>query len=489
MKLMQRNNPVFGIVVLALTLPASASASWTAINLHPVGSGASVAYGGSGAGQVGSVTNAGLSRATRWSGSAGSLVDLHPSAASTSVALGASTGSQVGNASVGGVVRASLWTGTAASWVDLNPAGSTQSQANGVSGTIQVGVARVSNVFRASLWTGTAASWVSLHPASATGSVAEGASGANQVGFATLAGGLNRASLWSGTAASWVNLHPPVAGQSVALGVSGGSQVGYATLGNFNTFNASLWSGTAASWVNLHPAGSTGSSARGVLGSLQVGEASLSDGWSRASLWSGTAASWVNLQDFLPAGYRWSRANAISSDGTNFYISGVGFNLLTGREEALLWTRLVNPAALSGTVTLGDWLPNEAGQPVTIQVRPVGSSTVLATLNTTLSAGGIFSVVLPSSITPGTYDFACRGSHWVRRKRASVVVSAAGATGVNFTLFNGDADASGEVDAADIDLVIADFGGNGIMTDLDGSTEVDAADIDIAIANFGQSDE
>jgi hypothetical protein len=98
-------------------------------------------------------------------------------------------------------------------------------------------------------------------------------------------------------------------------------------------------------------------------------------------------------------------------------------------------------------------------------------------------------VTLPANITPGTYDIACRGSHWLRGKRASVVIGASGATGVNFTLFNGDADASGEVDAADIDAVIADFGGNGMMTDLDGSTEVDAADIDIAIANFGRSDE
>ncbi len=60
-----------------------------------------------------------------------------------------------------------------------------------------------------------------------------------------------------------------------------------------------------------------------------------------------------------------------------------------------------------------------------------------------------------------------------------------------FTYFltNGDVDGSGEVDAADIDEVIADFGQTSawILSDVDGSGEVDAADIDIVIANFGQT--
>jgi hypothetical protein len=54
---------------------------------------------------------------------------------------------------------------------------------------------------------------------------------------------------------------------------------------------------------------------------------------------------------------------------------------------------------------------------------------------------------------------------------------------------NGDADLSGEVDAADIDLVVAEFGSQAIgNTDVDVSGEVDAADIDIVIANFGEVD-
>ena len=51
---------------------------------------------------------------------------------------------------------------------------------------------------------------------------------------------------------------------------------------------------------------------------------------------------------------------------------------------------------------------------------------------------------------------------------------------------NGDVDDSTEVDAVDIDLVIADFGSTSSnATDVDVSGEVDAVDIDIVIANFG----
>lgn len=57
-------------------------------------------------------------------------------------------------------------------------------------------------------------------------------------------------------------------------------------------------------------------------------------------------------------------------------------------------------------------------------------------------------------------------------------------------LYAGDVDQSGEIDAADIDAVIATFGmvngdpGFG-PTDVDGTGEIDAADIDLVIANFG----
>jgi hypothetical protein len=45
----------------------------------------------------------------------------------------------------------------------------------------------------------------------------------------------------------------------------------------------------------------------------------------------------------LPAGFTRSYALGISSDGVNTYVTGSGFNTLTNRNEALLWTRPLSP--------------------------------------------------------------------------------------------------------------------------------------------------
>ncbi len=92
----------------------------------------------------------------------------------------------------------------------------------------------------------------------------------------------------------------------------------------------------------------------------------------------------------------------------------------------------------------------------------------------------------------GSIQVSFDGSTFLRRV---VNLPAPGSTPVEIALgtialMNGDVDRSGEVDAADIDLVIADFGGTDTGdTDVDVSGEVDAADIDIVIANFGATDE
>ena len=58
----------------------------------------------------------------------------------------------------------------------------------------------------------------------------------------------------------------------------------------------------------------------------------------RASLWRGTAASWVDLHAFLPPEFSSSTASDISDDGMNLVIAGFGFNTVTNRTEALIWT-------------------------------------------------------------------------------------------------------------------------------------------------------
>ena len=234
--------------------------------------------------------------------------------------------------------------------VDLHPAGASRSRAYGVAGGQQVGYAQAGvqgqQIGRASLWSSTAASWVDLNPAGASQSAAYDVDGGQQVGDAVL-GGVFRASLWSGTAASWVDLNPAGLSQSIAHGVGGGQQVGYADVGG--ALHASLWSGTAASWVDLNPAGWGDSRAYGVDGGQQVGSVALAVGGAfHASLWSGTAASWVDLSSFLPPStFSRSIATGIWSDSTGTYVSGYGFNVTTGRDEALLWLSPVpEPASL-----------------------------------------------------------------------------------------------------------------------------------------------
>jgi hypothetical protein len=241
---------------------------------------------------------------------------------------------------VGDVYRASLWSGTAASWVDLNPIGALSSAITGIDNGQQVGEALVDGVHRASLWSGTAASWIDLHPSTAESSSVHAVKGGQQTGYAQVDGVIH-ASLWTGTASSWVDLHPTGSTGSEALAVGDGQQAGLAIVSG--VARASLWTGTASSWVDLNPAGATESYAYGVSSGLQAGAAFV-DGTLRASLWSGTAASWVDLSVFLPAGFTSSFARGISSDGVNVYVSGHGFNSLTGRDEAVFWKqRLAAP--------------------------------------------------------------------------------------------------------------------------------------------------
>lgn len=330
---------------LFVWLAAPARAEWTVVNLHPAGASYSSAVAVHSGQQVGHVIIGGVRRASLWNGTAVSWVDLHPPGANWSEALDVHAGQQVGHARIGDIFqpfRASLWSGTAASRVDLHPAAASggtvaqSSYAYGISAGTQVGNAFVDDESRASVWSGTAASWMDLHPAGALASVLLGTSGEQQVGYVFI--GMSRASLWNGTAESWVDLHP--AGDftaSFAYGVHANEQVGYVGMPG-GLSRAALWRGTAESFVDLSPAGSTHSAASGVHAGNQVGSAMLA-GVHRASLWRGTAESWEDLSLALPGSWGETTAFGIWSDTTTTYVVGHGYNLDTGRYEALLWTR------------------------------------------------------------------------------------------------------------------------------------------------------
>src|SRR5581483_6066174 len=97
-----------------------------------------------------------------------------------------------------------------------------------------------------------------------------------------------------------------------------------------------------------NPGGVTDSVALAIGGGKQVGWA-LVGGVRHASLWRGTADSWFDLSVLLPAGFSSSEARGIFRDDANLSIVGYGHNTLTGRDEALLWSR---PVPASSTVVL-----------------------------------------------------------------------------------------------------------------------------------------
>lgn len=145
---------------------------------------------------------------------------------------------------------------------------------------------------------------------------------------------------------------------------------------------------------------------------------------------------------------------------------------------------LMSNQAVSGTLTLGDTVGTFAANRSISYVVKQGATTIGSGSITCSTASTTFSINLPASAT-GASTIELDGSSFLRR------ISNVNLTGSNqsvgtITLQNGDADNSGEVDAVDIDLVIADFGSVAVAaTDADVSGEVDAADIDIVIANFG----
>jgi hypothetical protein len=330
-----------------LVIPVIACAQWTVINLHPQGAIHSEAHGVHGSQQVGGVNYdwPPSFKGTLWSGSA-SYLELAPyNWFEGSTIVYATDGAQqvgvlwtsFGTHSLPTPV-ACLWSGSTPTWIELSG-----SIALAVHDGWQAGYALTGGPLQAPhayLWYSAAAPAIDLHPAGADHSTARGIHRGRQVGYATFEFQVRHASLWSSSAASWVNLHPAGATQSDASDIHGAQQVGWAEIGGVR--RASLWSGAASTWVDLDP-GAEGSEAYGVHSGFQVGYARI-EGVDRASLWTGSPGNWENLSLALPGTWGDTVARDVWTDGATLNIVGYGFNVQTGRTEALLWTRsLIGP--------------------------------------------------------------------------------------------------------------------------------------------------
>lgn len=198
--------------------------------------------------------------------------------------------------------------------------------------------------------------------------------------------------------------------------------------------------------------------------------------------------------EVLPDGRTLVDATIIGSPTNNV----VGrFDRTTGQYSGLLaanWglsivdMEVEQPAVVTGTLTLGDWLVTSANQPVTVDVYKAGTTEFQET------------VVLPSQPASGTYSLATyyrgaadlyfRGPHWLTKKVTTNILTG-GASGVNVTLTNGNCQNADEVvDIADYTILALAFdaiptsGNWNSQADLNGDEIVDIADYTILALNF-----
>ncbi len=223
----------------------------------------------------------------------------------------------------------------------------------------------------------------------------------------------------------------------------------------------------------------------------------------------GSWISWINMNHDLESG---TLLNTLTNYPTSTFTPKLTSSNLTSVESdnngeiwvsALSNTGFGNIArldrtagasrSLTGTLVLNDMIFGDySTKGVTVEIRMDSAPSTVIPLQVGVDPNGRLRIPVPT----GAGRVSVNHGSWLRRTVA-FNTTAASVTGINVVCVNGDVDGSGEVDAADIDEVIADFGLAGTSpsypanrnSDLDRSGEVDAADIDIVIANFGAVDD
>lgn len=196
-------------------------------------------------------------------------------------------------------------------------------------------------------------------------------------------------------------------------------------------------------------------------------------------------------------GFWWTH-NATGLNGSP--IRGLDSVVLNGSENPAVDTyiddfsvRAFPEGSMQLLPILGDTVSgaNISTIPFSVSMTPTNGNTNAAVSAFTVStnAAGELNIQLPQNVR-GSYDLSIDGGSWLR-KTVAVTMTDHGIFEQKIPMQNGDVDGSGEVDAVDIDSVIANFGQTGVGPtngDVDLSDEVDAVDIDIVIANFGGVD-
>jgi hypothetical protein len=173
--------------------------------------------------------------------------------------------------------------------------------------------------------------------------------------------------------------------------------------------------------------------------------------------------------------------------GVTYYLRGTYTN---GNNQSTTVDRTFSfgSSTVSGTITLQDY--TGAMPQVTIERRLPGSTTPLQTYTVTPAANGSFSIPAPAA---GTYDFAFKASHWMRKVVANVVVTGSGASGLAPSLANGDVNGDNVVTLGDFAALRSAYGSVpgdpnwNANADLNGSGAVTLGDFSILRSHYGQS--
>lgn len=150
------------------------------------------------------------------------------------------------------------------------------------------------------------------------------------------------------------------------------------------------------------------------------------------------------------------------------------------------------PGLISGTVLLQDFpLAGVAGMQVTVEVRPVGSTTPIDTQLVTLDATGYF--IVSTSVPQGRYDLSVKSSHWLRQVLHDQPIGPFGMGGLNYSLVNGDVNGDNVVSLGDLGALRAAYSsvpGDANWNpnaDLNGNGSVSLSDLGILRSRFSMS--
>ncbi|MCE9557657.1 MAG: dockerin type I repeat-containing protein [Armatimonadetes bacterium] len=488
---------ILSLTAFSIATTAQVCAQWTATVLHPASTVYSEGWGVHGMTQGGLVVIGSTTQAALWAGSASSYTNVHPAGAVESNIYGVGSGNQqVGTATYGSRPQATLWNGPTGSVVNLDNFlfGSAGTFGHSVNDGQQVGYVQMNaGGTLAALWLGTAGSFVDLNPVGVDGSYANGVANGFQVG-STYANNGSDAAMWNGSAASWVNLNPGTDYDSEALGVGDGQQVGRVWHDVDGGPHAALWSGTASSFVNLHPGGLHHSEAFGVDEGMQCGHVFIDPEFDHASVWSGSAASWEDLHLYLDQDdYAFSTARGIWRNGNTVFVVGDAYNTTTNNTEAILWTKQVDPASISGVVnSAGGKLPLN----IAISFRNVGTQTEIGTANPAVNQST--SIYLTSALSTPNVDMSIKPAGFLRRT-ITVNTGSGHVTNANFNLIPGDIVNDNVIDLSDYTKLVTYFNANSSDVnwntpdaegtrpsdaDLNGDGVVDLTDYTLIVVNF-----